>query len=101
STTHQCLPSFPTRRSSDLFAIPLTALQVAAEQSPFGPRNSDGRTYLAEERAATENAKFLRVEVNDFVAAKGHLPDPDIDWRPNRSEEHTSELQSRENLVCR
>lgn len=69
----------------ELFAIPLTALQVAAEQSPFGPRNSDGRTYLAEERAATENAKFLRVEVNDFVAAKGHLPDPDIDWRPNPS----------------
>src|SRR5436309_15224136 len=26
---------------------------------------------------------------------------PPTDWGPERSEEHTSELQSRENLVCR
>src|SRR5690606_41972990 len=30
-----------------------------------------------------------------------HVPDPDAILTPYRSEEHTSELQSRENLVCR
>ena len=64
------------------FKIPLTALQIAAEQSPFGPRNSGGQTYLAEERAAAEGAKFLRVEVSDFVEARAHLPDPDSEWSP-------------------
>src|SRR5690606_39277305 len=45
-------------------------------------------------------------------AAGGHLPNsarrltfqpvsPSLKRRPRRSEEHTSELQSRENLVCR
>src|SRR5690606_13821485 len=67
------------------FKIPLTSLQIAAEQSPLGPRNSDGKTYRAEERAAAENAKFLRVEVSDFVEAKGHLPDRDPKWQPRPS----------------
>src|SRR6266508_6644561 len=31
--------------------------------------------------------------------APSHRPDPT--WRPRRSEEHTSELQSRGHLVCR
>ncbi|HTN31506.1 MAG TPA: lipase family protein [Pseudomonas sp.] len=68
------------------FKIPLTALQIAAEQSPFGPRNPDGQTYLAEERAATEGAKFLRVEVSDFVEARAHLPDPDTQRQPRPSQ---------------
>ncbi|MCQ4242941.1 lipase family protein [Stutzerimonas stutzeri] len=67
------------------FKLPLTALQVAAEQSPTGPRHSDGRTYLAEERAARENARFLRVEVSDFAEATKHLPDTDNDWAPRPS----------------
>ena len=57
------------------FKIPLTALQVAAEQSPFGPRHN-GQTYLAKELAVAEGAKFFRVEVSDFVEAAAHLPDP-------------------------
>lgn len=67
------------------FRLPLSAIQIAAEQSPLGPRNSDGKTYLAAERAAAENAKFLRVEVSDFVEAKGHLPDRDPKWQPRPS----------------
>lgn len=63
------------------FKIPLTALQVAAEQSPFGPRHN-GQTYLAKERAVAEGAKFFRVEVSDFVEAAAHLPDPDSGWAP-------------------
>src|SRR2546430_8026814 len=30
-----------------------------------------------------------------------HISDPLAIWRPHRSEEHTSELQSQSNLVCR
>lgn len=69
----------------ETFKLPLTALQVAAEQSPSGPRKADGKTYLAEERAASENARFLRVEVRDFVEATGHLPDADTAWWPRPS----------------
>ncbi|WP_217475562.1 lipase family protein [Stutzerimonas stutzeri] len=69
----------------DSFKIPLTNLQIAAEQSPSGPRRPNGRTYLAEERAGLETALLLRVEVSDLVEAKGHLPDPDPAWQPKPS----------------
>lgn len=67
------------------FRLPLTAIQVAAEQSPCGPRKTDGKTYLAEERALSENARFLRVEVRDLVEATAHLPDADTAWWPRPS----------------
>jgi hypothetical protein len=68
------------------FKIPLTALQIAAEQSPAGPRRTNGRTYLAEDRAAREQARFLRAEVSDFTEIKSHLPEPDESWaeRPSK-----------------
>ena len=64
------------------FKIPLTNLQIAAEQSTSGPRRADGRTYLAEARASQEDANFFRVEVSNFAEATGHLPDPDETWKP-------------------
>ncbi|MFU6377213.1 lipase family protein [Metapseudomonas otitidis] len=68
------------------FKLPLTALQVAAEQSPLGPRKAvTGRTYLAEARAEREAASFWRVEVSDFAEASAHLPDPDLEWGPRPS----------------
>lgn len=67
------------------FKLPLTTLQVAAEQSPTGPRRANGRTYLAEERATREKARFLRVEVSDFAEATKHLPDSDSGWSPRPS----------------
>ncbi len=69
----------------EAFKVPLATLQVAAEQSPSGPRQADGTTYLAEERAASEKARFWRVEVRDFVEATGHLPDADTAWQPRPS----------------
>jgi hypothetical protein len=62
------------------FPIPLSALQVAAEQSSAGPRRTDGKTYLAQDRATKEDAYFIRAEVSDFVVSKGHLPTPDQGW---------------------
>ncbi|MCQ4313557.1 lipase family protein [Pseudomonas stutzeri] len=64
----------------EYFSIPLSDLQVAAEQSPAGPRHADGQTYLAQERAEKEEAYFIRAEVSDFVESKGHLPTPDANW---------------------
>ncbi|MHB0851498.1 lipase family protein [Stutzerimonas nitrititolerans] len=69
----------------EAFPLPLTALQIAAEQSPSGPRRADGKTYLAEARAAHENAQLFRVEVSDFAEAKAHLPEPDTAWGPRPS----------------
>src|SRR5690606_40928010 len=81
------LHSFPTRRSSDLcFLSPLK--------------------LCATKVAPSSTARLARL-----MAWKG-LTDPALLFEPwsavaescplvNRSEEHTSELQSRENLVCR
>ncbi|MBO3274760.1 lipase family protein [Pseudomonas schmalbachii] len=66
------------------FPLTISAIQVAAERSPSGPRRN-GKTYLAEERAESEKANFLRVEVSDFVEANKHLPDPDERWQPRSS----------------
>src|SRR5206468_4409153 len=43
----------------------------------------------------------LEVGVLDHDHVARGLPDPRADGRPLRSEEHTSELQSRSDLVCR
>lgn len=67
------------------YKLPLTALQVAAEQSPTGPRRTDGKTYMAEERAMREKARFLRVEVSDFAEVTSHLPRSDSAWHPRPS----------------
>ncbi|WP_178100976.1 lipase family protein [Pseudomonas sp. OIL-1] len=67
------------------YPLPITALQVLAEQSPTGPVKADGSTWLAEQRAAEENARFFRVEVSDFVSANKHLPAPDTKWGPRPS----------------
>src|SRR5690606_42054962 len=71
---HRDLPSFPTRRSSDL-------------HGPFcHPRLTDTVGAPEIERAVDGGGPF--------VAGRQPL-------KRLRSEEHTSELQSRENLVCR
>src|SRR5690606_40022834 len=94
--THAGLLSLPTRRSSDLVVddvlVPATQVEgvviVAIRHTPLG----DGRPRRAADGLL--HRAILRVQtVEAVVAAHGQLPD--------RSEEHTSELQSRENLVCR
>src|SRR5690606_41939996 len=77
------LPSFPTRRSSDLrfTSVPgiAAAVPMATAQVPI----------IAWCSLPIDSARTLR----SMSAAAMALP--------LRSEEHTSELQSRENLVCR
>src|SRR5438874_7349129 len=68
------LPSFPTRRSSDL-------------SSSTGGRRASGASSAA---SAWRTARWR---------APGRLPS--AGHAETRSEEHTSELQSRRDLVCR
>src|SRR5207302_9798050 len=85
SARHRPLHPFPTRRSSDL----LSGTTINAWW--FNPRDGTSRS------------------IGDFAKSDGvetFTPPYGLDWvlvldDISRSEEHTSELQSRENLVCR
>src|SRR5690606_41157662 len=76
SAAARALHSFPTRRSSDLVAV-----------TSLGHAHPEIAAVIAEQAGALLHTS------NVFR----------IDWQEQlgRSEEHTSELQSRENLVCR
>src|SRR5690606_42055660 len=99
-----CAPSstlFPTRRSSDL--IDHEFRQCAAETGV----NLLGQVDTmrgAEQVKISGVAPLLHnrepVEQRNVVLLRHHLDIVEIWRRRDRSEEHTSELQSRENLVC-
>src|SRR5690606_41528282 len=72
---HRHLHSFPTRRSSDL--------ETGADRGPVRQYRRGG--VRLRHRAAEPRGPVQRR----------------VRRQPGRSEEHTSELQSRENLVCR
>src|SRR5690606_41075842 len=80
------LPSFPTRRSSDLVP-PLETTRLPPEQA--GAETSCTRP------APASPGTPPRCWPAHQVCGATPLPSA------RRSEEHTSELQSRENLVCR
>src|SRR5207253_7448425 len=87
------LHSFPTRRSSDLREY---TMPDAAEKSTGNPEQgspASGSTFEAERSSA-----------GLLVAARHHAAfalAPAAQETAARSEEHTSELQSRGHLVCR
>src|SRR5690606_39548528 len=78
---HRPLPSFPTRRSSDLgeHVARVALLERLAPQLHRGVRPRRVRPRGHQDRERLKQPRIAH----------------------NRSEEHTSELQSRENLVCR
>src|SRR5690606_40232121 len=97
----RCRSSFPTRRSSDL-AITLAVLAVTAEYASGTIRPT---LQAVPVRGRMLAAKALVVAPLLFAAtvltgAAAALATYLVLLAP-RSEEHTSELQSRENLVCR
>src|SRR5206468_12877461 len=89
------LPSFPTRRSSDLTDELLT--YSIAKMKEYGIVDSgdtlkDGIGAMNDARMASFFDKMV----------KAGVVKPNVDFRRSyRSEEHTSELQSRSDLVCR
>src|SRR5690606_41348893 len=72
------LPSFPTRRSSDL-TLPISLLQAGKGSMGYDAWFRDAETGTG------------RWELDEVIYRSP----------TGRSEEHTSELHSRENLVCR
>src|SRR5690606_41193155 len=89
----RALDSFPARRSSDLtFGVDVKgpATNVVLVQGAVALASKD------EARGAVRLEPGQRSRVVALDAPEAPVP-ADLD----RSEEHTSELQSRENLVCR
>src|SRR5690606_40129633 len=86
---HRALHSFPTRRSSDLTwpkdAGPFITLPLVITRDPVH---------------GDVNVGMYRMQVLDRRTTAMHWQRHKTGAR-HRSEEHTSELQSRENLVCR
>src|SRR5690606_42051381 len=93
----QRLPRFPTRRSSDLAGAPLGALRELREGAPV--------VVVMHRVAGAPDDAPPGEEVPHGLSRYLHVVESVVlseDVTPaGRSEEHTSELQSRENLVCR
>src|SRR5690606_41117919 len=86
---HRYLHSFPTRRSSDLSTLPGT-------QAPLPQAGPAPAPVVLEDVVETDPRYIIGITWPDGVDRY-----PGLAVLLKRSEEHTSELQSRENLVCR
>src|SRR5690606_40874908 len=92
---------FPTRRSSDLLREAISKHIAAIPKdvgfvSVFNGENLDGWKGLVANpirRAAMDEETLAAAQIKADEIMRGG-------WYVARSEEHTSELQSRENLVC-
>src|SRR5690606_41747003 len=90
---HRDLPSFPTRRSSDLRLANTCAGGVYPVRL--------ARAEPEEERRIAGTRREKVGEVRGVIDRRDPLGHPRNLQALVRSEEHMSELQSRENLVCR
>src|SRR5207247_4150263 len=98
SLPHLSLHSFPTRRSSDLAVSPArkdATLSVRSQGDFFGMgclSGLKGQSLRVSTATALDLSQLIRIRKAAMTRAlREHL----------RSEEHTSELQSRVDLVCR
>src|SRR5206468_12583987 len=100
SARHRDLHSFPTRRSSDLL-LRLTPVMATVASA------ARGATQLLEDRiAAGASLNDIKAAFETWAREESRRSEERLDrlaeYGANvRSEEHTSELQSRSDLVCR
>src|SRR5206468_10339066 len=101
SRAHPPPHSFPTRRSSDL------ATEIFRRRKFGHSTDSVLRQQAAPFSAVYQHAMFGKrlFHFDRLIAARNHIGAFALfamdDGRDYRSEEHTSELQSRSDLVCR
>src|SRR5690606_41353048 len=89
----RCLHSFPTRRSSDLAVLAWSIMDNTGSAAGAG-MGLDGAMVQMVSHGLISGALFFCIGVMyDRVHSR--------EISAYRSEEHTSELQSREKLVCR
>src|SRR5690606_40036494 len=95
SPAHRALHSFPTRRSSDLLrrACLTPLLRVGDRGCQTSPLDEVLDLYLS--------LGALVTSLDDDARTAAPVGVLHLRLHARRSEEHTSELQSRENLVCR
>src|SRR5207302_9044036 len=98
---HLALHSFPTRRSSDLYYLGAVALQqqryadaIPELQAAVQTSGDPAVEQQARQHIVHTVREVLTVEALMLLAQRYAKTSPG-----DRSEEHTSELQSRENLV--
>src|SRR5690606_30875318 len=72
------------------------ALPVESDASDGGPRRIDTIGW-----ASHDGCERLVIDISGADAPTGEAPQRSASMPATRSEEHTSELQSRENIVCR
>src|SRR5690606_42120044 len=95
----RALPSSPTRRSSDLTRRPGLPGERCWEVPPLSVE--DGVALLRERASRLGADAWIRAEGRVLEEVVARLDGSPLALELARSEEHTSELQSRENLVCR
>src|SRR5205085_11673724 len=99
SVPHRLLHSFPTRRSSDLIgAARYTGYDFHQTYSFLNPRAGVIWNVTS---AWNAFGSYARTRTEPILAELYRADDPTAVPLFRRSEEHTSELQSQSNLVCR
>src|SRR5690606_39806839 len=91
SADHRAAPRCPTRRSSDLREQRRGQSSTVVATGRVLPVANSGR----ERSQGVSSTRATARPVGRSIGARR------VEWPPLRSEEHTSELQSREKLVCR
>src|SRR5690606_42121956 len=94
----RALHSFPTRRSSDL---PVKCTFPGSTRSSLPRKRLPSRRALPFTIATALTAKRYRIDSGGRSERRQEPFELRGETVELRSEEHTSELQSRENLVCR
>src|SRR5438552_10653100 len=94
---HQDLHSFPTRRSSDLSNARAAAAGLDPRVALLWKQQMEGQPVI---RVAA-GPQPSSVSLSDGTADRQPHPQAIALGREERSEEHTSELQSPDHLVCR
>src|SRR5204862_6126074 len=94
---HPELPSFPTRRSSDLTDFAKKHFDMDSVEE----LRADIKKRIEREKEAGGRAVMGEKIVEELVKANDFPMPEGLIASGSRSEEHTSELQSRRDLVCR